>query len=44
MCPKTSAETTAEIETIRAEDNWQSQRRWSSIQDGGWNGEGRPIT
>jgi len=40
--PKTSAETTAEIETIRAEDSWQSSAR-ERIQDGGWNGEGRPI-
>jgi len=41
--PKTSAETTAEIETIRAEDSWQTNSI-SRIQDGGWNGEGRPIT
>ena len=40
--PKTSAETTAEIETIRAEDSWQSNSI-GNIQDGGWNGEGRPI-
>ncbi len=40
--PKTSAESTAEIETIRAEDSWQSQSM-ERIQDGGWNGEGRPI-
>ena len=40
--PKTSAESTAEIETIRAEDSWQS-RSMERIQDGGWNGEGRPI-
>ncbi len=40
--PKTSAETTAEIETIRAEDSWQSSSM-ERIQDGGWNGEGRPI-
>lgn len=39
--PKTSAESTAEIETIRAEDSWQS-RSMERIQDGGWNGEGRP--
>lgn len=39
--PKTSADTTAEIETIRAEDNWQSSAM-ERIQDGGWNGEGRP--
>ena len=41
--PKTSDESTAEVETIRAEDNWQS-RADQQIQDGGWNGEGRPIT
>jgi RNA polymerase sigma-54 factor len=40
--PKTSAETTAEIETIRAEDSWQSSSM-ERIQDGGWNGEGRPV-
>jgi RNA polymerase sigma-54 factor len=40
--PKTTADTTAEIETIRAEDNWQSSSM-DRIQDGGWNGEGRPI-
>jgi len=41
--PRTSAETTAEVETIRAEDTWQAQSA-ERIQDGGWNGEGRPIT
>ena len=41
--PQTSNETTAEIETIRAEDSWQT-RSSQQIQDGGWNGEGRPIT
>ncbi len=41
--PQTSAETTAEVETIRAEDTWQAQSA-ERIQDGGWNGEGRPIT
>lgn len=41
--PKTSAETTAEIETIRAEDSWQSSSM-ERIQDGGWNGEGRPVS
>jgi RNA polymerase sigma-54 factor len=40
--PKTSSETTAEIETIKAEDNWQSSSM-QRIADGGWNGEGRPI-
>jgi len=41
--PKTSAETTAEIETIRAEDSWQSSSM-DRIQDGGWNGESRPAS
>jgi RNA polymerase sigma-54 factor len=40
--PDTTADTTAEIETIRAEDSWQSSSM-ERIQDGGWNGEGRPI-
>jgi len=39
--PKTSAESTAEIETIKAEDSWQI-RSMERIQDGGWNGEGLP--
>lgn len=41
--PQTSNETTAEVETIRAEDSWQSSRE-QQVQDGGWNGEGRPIS
>ncbi|MCH7821155.1 MAG: RNA polymerase factor sigma-54 [Proteobacteria bacterium] len=41
--PQTSAETTAEIATIRAEDSWQINAS-SRIQDGGWNGEGRPVS
>jgi len=41
--PQTSAETTAEVQTIQAEDNWQ-ERSAARIQDSGWNGEGRPIT
>jgi RNA polymerase sigma-54 factor len=40
--PKTSSESTVEIETIKAEDSWQT-RSMERIQDGGWNGEGRPI-
>jgi RNA polymerase sigma-54 factor len=40
--PKTSSETTAEIETIKAEDSWHT-RSMERIADGGWNGEGRPI-
>ena len=41
--PQTNAETTAEVQTIQAEDNWQ-ERATAGIQDGGWNGEGRPIS
>jgi RNA polymerase sigma-54 factor len=41
--PRTSNETTAEIETLRAEDNWQVQAA-ERTQDSGWNGEGRPIS
>ena len=36
--PKTSDESTVEIEAIRAEDQWQA-RSERQIQDGGWNGE-----
>lgn len=39
--PRTSDETTAEVETIKAEETWQSSSM-DRIQDGGWNGEGRP--
>ena len=41
--PKTSGESTAEIETIKAQDGWQSSAM-ERIRDGGWNGEGRPIS
>ena len=41
--PRTSDETTAEIETVRAEDNWQLQSS-ERIQESGWIGEGRPIS
>ena len=41
--PSTNAETTAEVETIKADEQWES-RSTERIQDGGWNGEGRPIT
>jgi RNA polymerase sigma-54 factor len=41
--PKTSDESTVEIEAIRAEDQWQA-RADRQIQDGGWNGEGRPVS
>ncbi len=41
--PRTSADSTVEIETIKAEDNWQL-RATERIQDGGWNGDGRPAS
>lgn len=41
--PSTSAESTAEVETIKADELWQT-RAVERAQDGGWNGEGRPIT
>lgn len=40
--PRTNAESTAEVEVIKTEENWQS----NTIErgpDSGWNGEGRPI-
>lgn len=40
--PRTSSETTAEIETIKEEESWQS-RAADRVIDSGWNGEGRPI-
>ncbi len=41
--PTTSAESTAEVETIKADELWQT-RAAERTQDSGWNGEGRPIT
>jgi len=42
--PRTTSETTAEVEAIKAEDQWQAQSA-ERIADSGWNGgEGRPIT
>ena len=41
--PSTSSESTAEVEAIQADEMWQT-RATERIQDGGWNGEGRPIT
>ena len=38
--PQANAESTAEVETIKAEENWQSSSM-ERIQDGGWNGDGR---
>ncbi len=40
--PKTDAETTAEVETLKADESWEAQAS-ERIQDGGWNGEGRPA-
>jgi RNA polymerase sigma-54 factor len=39
--PKTTSESTAEIETIRAEDSWAT-RSQERISDSGWNGETPP--
>ena len=41
--PQTSADSTAEVETIKADDFWQSKAT-ERMQDGGWNGEGRPVS
>ena len=41
--PTTSAESTAEVEAIKADELWQT-RSAERIQDGGWNGEGRPVS
>ncbi len=41
--PSTSADSTAEVQAIEADEMWQT-RAAERIQDGGWNGEGRPIT
>jgi RNA polymerase sigma-54 factor len=41
--PRTDANTTAEVETIRADELWQTRAAERS-QDSGWNGEGRPIS
>jgi RNA polymerase sigma-54 factor len=40
--PKTNNDTVNEIETIKAEDSWQSSSM-ERARDSGWNGEGRPI-
>lgn len=40
--PKTSTETTAEVEAIKPDDTWQSNPM-ERIQESNWNGEGRPI-
>ena len=41
--PQTSADSTAEVEAIKADELWQT-RTAERTQDGGWNGEGRPIS
>jgi len=41
--PRTSSDSTAEVETIKADELWQTRTAERS-QDSGWNGEGRPIT
>jgi len=41
--PRTSGDSTVEVETIKADEQWQSRAAEQS-QDGGWNGEGRPIS
>ena len=41
--PRTDAESTAEVETIKAEDQWQSATP-ATVTAPGWSGEGRPIS
>jgi len=41
--PRTSNDSTAEVETIKADELWQS-RQAERAQDSGWNGEGRPVS
>ena len=41
--PRTSSDTTAEVETIKADELWQT-RAAERAQDSGWNGEGRPVS
>jgi RNA polymerase sigma-54 factor len=40
--PRTNDDSTAEVETIKADEQWQT-RAAERIQDSGWNGEGRPA-
>ncbi len=40
--PRTTSDTTAEIETIKAEDSWQT-RTAAGGADSAWSGEGKPI-
>ena len=41
--PRTSSDSTAEVETIKADELWQT-RDLERTQDSGWNGEGRPVS
>jgi len=41
--PRTSSDSTAEVETIKADELWQTRAVERSL-DSGWNGEGRPIS
>ena len=41
--PRTSGDSTVEVEAIKADEAWQS-RSADRAQDSGWNGEGRPLT
>jgi len=41
--PRTSSDSTAEVQAIKEDEAWQ-MRAADRIQDSGWNGEGRPIT
>jgi len=41
--PRTSSDSTAEVETIKADELWQTRAAERS-RDSGWNGEGRPIS
>ncbi len=41
--PKTSSESTAEVEAIKVEDSWQSPRS-ERMPESGYSGEGRPIS
>jgi RNA polymerase sigma-54 factor len=41
--PHTNSDYTAEVETIKADDQWET-RAIERSQDNGWNGEGQPIS
>ncbi len=41
--PRTSSESTVEIETIKAEETWTTRSSSDRGSDSGWSGEGRPI-